>query len=54
MVKNIPFERSFASYSKSQFWNYNKNILKPIQVFKSSAKKYWFSCIKCNHSFLFK
>jgi hypothetical protein len=44
------FNKSFASHPKSQFWS-NKNICKPREIFKSSAKKFWFHCIKCNHSF---
>lgn len=49
-MKEIPFERSFASNPKSQFW-YNKNILKPHQVTKSTAKKYIFDCNVCTHDF---
>ena len=47
---NIPFERSFASHEKSQFWS-KKNTEKPQNVFKSSGKKFWFDCMECNHSF---
>ena len=37
-MKEIPFERSFASHPKSKFWS-ELNKLKPIQVFKSTNKK---------------
>jgi very-short-patch-repair endonuclease len=47
---NIPFERSFASHEKSQFWS-KKNTEKPQNVFKSSGKKFWFDCPHCNHYF---
>jgi very-short-patch-repair endonuclease len=47
---NIPFERSFASHEKSQFWS-KKNTEKPQNVFKCSHKKFWFDCSSCNHSF---
>ena len=50
MKADILFERSFASHPKSKFWS-NKNKLKPNQVTKSSPKKFWFDCDKCNHSF---
>lgn len=48
--EDIPFERSFASHIKSNFWS-NKNKLKPHQVYKSSYKKYLFDCNVCNHIF---
>ena len=43
-------KNSFASVDKCVYWN-EKNILQPRQVFKNSAKKYWFDCNKCNHIF---
>ncbi len=49
-MKDIPFERSFASHPKSKYWS-ELNELKPEQVFKSSHKKLWFNCEKCNHEF---
>ena len=49
MSKEIPFEKSFASSDKAKYWS-NKNELKPKDVFKVSAKKYWFDC-KCSHKF---
>jgi len=42
--------KSFKSNEKSKFWS-DKNELKPRQVFKSSHKKYYFECDKCNHTF---
>jgi hypothetical protein len=47
---NQCFTKSFASHTKSQFWS-KLNELKPRQVFKSSANKYWFDCDKCVHKF---
>jgi hypothetical protein len=46
----IPFEKSFASHSKSKFWS-KKNTIKPEEVYISSNKKRWFDCDKCTHSF---
>lgn len=43
----IPYEKSFASHEKAQFWS-DKNELKPNEVFKSSHKKFWFNCV-CGH-----
>ena len=39
----IPFEKSFASHEKSQYWS-DKNELKPHQISKASKKKFWFEC----------
>jgi very-short-patch-repair endonuclease len=51
-MKNVPFERSFASHEKSIFWNKEKNgDITPRDVTKSSNNKYWFDCEKCPHSF---
>jgi very-short-patch-repair endonuclease len=50
-MNTIPFEKSFASCEKSQFWS-DKNDLKPEQVYKVTAKKYLFNCHICNHEFL--
>ena len=48
----IPFERSFESSDKSQYWSAKNGDIKPRDVYKSSStKKYWFDCIKCNHQF---
>jgi very-short-patch-repair endonuclease len=47
---NYCFKKSFASQEKYIFWS-NKNDLIPSQVFKTSGKKYWFDCNKCNHEF---
>ncbi len=42
-MRNLPFERSFASHIKSQYWS-DKNEIKPRDVCKSSNKKYLFDC----------
>ena len=48
----IPFDKSFASSDKSQYWSAKNGDIKPRDVYKSSStKKYWFDCIKCNHQF---
>lgn len=44
------FERSFLSHPKAEYWS-DKNELTPRQVFKSTAKKYWFMCVDCGHTF---
>jgi hypothetical protein len=49
-MKEIVFERSFASHTKSKFWS-ELNDLKPHEVYKCSGKKYLFNCDKCNHEF---
>jgi very-short-patch-repair endonuclease len=43
------FEKSFASHPKSKLWS-SKNKLKPRQVFKNTASKYWFDCNNCSHT----
>lgn len=48
---NIPFEISFASHEKSQFWSI-RNEIKPNQITKGSNKKCYFNCDKCNHEFM--
>jgi hypothetical protein len=42
------YNRSFATYQKSEFWS-SKNKLKPYQVLKSSNNKYLFDCRDCGH-----
>ena len=42
--------KSFASVDRSAFWS-NKNKKKPIQIFKSTAEKFWFDCDKCGNNF---
>jgi len=42
--------KTFASINRSSCWS-SKNILKPNQVFKSTASKFWFDCDKCNNEF---
>jgi very-short-patch-repair endonuclease len=44
-------EKSFASHKKSKYWNYEKNILTPRQVYQHTNKKYWFICPDCKHDF---
>ena len=41
--KIIPYEKSFASYEKAQYWS-DKNELKPNEVTLNSHKKIWFYC----------
>ena len=43
------FKKSFASHEKSKYWS-KKNETNPRNAFKSSNKKYWFTC-KCGHEF---
>jgi very-short-patch-repair endonuclease len=43
--------KSFALHEKSQQWSKTNGDITPIQVFKSSGKKYWFDCNICFHSF---
>jgi hypothetical protein len=45
------FNKSFASHEKSKYWSDKNDDVKPRQAFKSSGKKYWFNCDKCNHEF---
>ena len=45
------YNKSFASHEKSKYWSDKNGDVKPWDVFKSSHKKYWFDCDKCNHSF---
>ena len=58
--KEIPFERSFASYKgktekgklKIDCWVSEKNNgLLPREVTKGTSKKYWFQCDTCPHLF---
>jgi very-short-patch-repair endonuclease len=42
--------KSFASVERSKNWSC-KNKKKPIEVFKSSAEKFWFNCHKCKNEF---
>ena len=46
------FEKSFASHSMAEQWNYTRNDdITPRYVFKNSHNKYWFHCPDCNHDF---
>ena len=48
--KVIPFEKSFASHPKSEFWHKTLNgNVKPRDVSLNSHTKYWFKCNVCNH-----
>lgn len=48
-MNEIPFERSFASHEKSQYWSSKNNVL-PKDVYKGSHSKYLFDC-PCGHEF---
>ena len=48
---NIPFEKSFASHPKSEFWSNKNGKIKPREIRICSGKKYWFDCKTCNHNF---
>lgn len=50
IIKELPYENSFASHPKSKFWS-NKNVIKATQIIKSSKNKFWFDCYECYHSF---
>ena len=47
---NICHNKSFASIERSKNWS-QKNKKKPIEVFKSTAEKFWFDCDKCGNDF---
>ena len=47
----IPYEKSFASHEKSEYWSEKNGDVKPRDVYKSSHKKYLFDCNVCNHLF---
>jgi hypothetical protein len=49
-MRNLPFERSFASHIKSQYWS-EKNEINPRDVCMSSKYVYWFNCPDCKHEF---
>jgi very-short-patch-repair endonuclease len=44
------YNKSFASIERSSCWSV-KNKKKPIEVFKSTAEKFWFDCDKCKNEF---
>jgi len=47
------YTNSFASSDKIIHWNVKKNSnINPRTVFKSSSKKYWFTCGKCKYDFI--
>uniref|UniRef100_A0A6C0IV87 DUF559 domain-containing protein n=1 Tax=viral metagenome TaxID=1070528 RepID=A0A6C0IV87_9ZZZZ len=45
--------KTFYNNPKSIYWS-DKNSLKPQQVFKSTAQKFWFTCNYCNLEFYSK
>jgi len=47
---NCCHNKSFAFVDKSCCWS-TKNKKKPIEVFKSTAEKFWFDCDKCGNDF---
>lgn len=44
----ICYIRSFATHPRAECWS-DRNELLPIQVCKSSNKKFWFDCKECGH-----
>jgi hypothetical protein len=53
-IKVIPYEKSFASHPKAEFWHKTKNDkVKPRDIFKATHTKYYFTCPdeKCGHDF---
>ena len=48
--QSLTFERSFASHERASCWS-DKNPDKPRDCALSSAKKRWFDCYACSHSF---
>ena len=49
-MASIPFDRSFASHPKSKYWSELNDEI-PINVYKSTRKKYLFKCNICSHIF---
>lgn len=47
----IPFEKSFASHEKSQFWSDKNGDIRPSDIALNYPRKMWFNCNKCTHSF---
>ncbi|ALX27615.1 restriction endonuclease [Golden Marseillevirus] len=44
-------KNSFASRERAGDWCYEKNKVKPRDIFANTLTKYWFNCGKCSHSF---
>ena len=44
----LPYERSFASHPKAQYWS-ERNDFSPREVAMYCHKKFWFNCHKCGH-----
>jgi very-short-patch-repair endonuclease/DNA-directed RNA polymerase subunit RPC12/RpoP len=49
-ICNYCINKSFASIERSKNWS-DKNKKKSIEVFKSTAEKFWFNCDKCENEF---
>lgn len=50
--KKIPYDLSFASLDKAEYWHFAKNgSVLPKDVSKWDKEKYWFHCDVCNHDF---
>lgn len=47
---NYCLNKTFSCVDKSKYWS-SKNKVKPNQIFKSTAEKYWFDCDKCFNEF---
>ena len=46
------YKKSFANHPKAILWHPTKNgIIKPRDIIKGTAKKFWFKCGKCPHDF---
>jgi very-short-patch-repair endonuclease len=45
------FEKSFASFEKSNCFNEKENKVLSSSVFKGDNDKYWFKCDNCTHNF---
>jgi very-short-patch-repair endonuclease len=48
---DLCFNKSFASHEKSKYWSDKNGDITPRDIFKYSHQKFYFDCIKCNHSF---
>lgn len=56
-LKNIPFEKSFASTNIAKYWSLknideNGNFISPLNVSKGTDKKYFLYCNICDHHYL--
>lgn len=48
---SICLNRSFHTHPKASCWS-SKNELDPLDIHKSSNKKFWFDCTECGHEIL--